>query len=322
MKPLLPIVAALALAVLEVPLAGAQAWPDKPLKMIVAFTPGGLIDTFARTLQPRLAEGLGQPVIVENRGGAGGTLAEATVAKSPPDGYTVLVTADSPAANPHLYRNLNYELFRDLTPVTMLVRVPLVLLVHPSVPAASLAEFVAYVRARQGQFAYATTGSGTSNHLSMEVLKRLAGISMTHVPYKGGAQVMADVIGGQVPSTLIAITLAAPQVRSGKLKAIAVTGDKRAALLPQVQTFAEGGYADFPPGQWCGLWVPAGTSPAVIQRLYAESAKAIRNPEVQARLHQLGAEIVMNSPAEFAAFLRSEHARIGELVREHKITAD
>lgn len=302
--------------------ARAQSWPDKPLRMVVAFTPGGLIDTFARTLQPRLAEGLGQPIVVENRGGAGGTLAEALVAKSAPDGYTLLVTADSPAANPHLYRGLGHDLFRDLMPVSMLVRVPLVLLVNPSVPAKTLPEFIAHVRTRQGQFAYATTGSGTSNHLSMEVLKRVAGIGMTHIPYKGGAQVMADLIGGQVPSTLIAITLAAPQVRAGKLNAVAVTGAARAPLLPQVQTFAEGGYPDFPPGQWCGLWLPAGTPAAIVQRLHEETAKAIRAADVQARFLALGGETVMNSPAEFAAFLRTEHARIGELVREHKITAD
>jgi tripartite-type tricarboxylate transporter receptor subunit TctC len=243
------------------------------------------------------------------------------LAKSPPDGYTVMLTADSPPANPHLFRNLGYDLFRDLAPVTMLVRVPLALVVHPSVPAGSLAEFVQHVRSRQGQFAYATTGAGTSNHLSMEVFKRLAGLSITHVPYKGGAQVMTDLLGGQVPASLISITLAAPQVRAGKIRAVALTGDKRAPLLPDVQTFSEGGYADII-GQWSGVLVPAGTPPAIIQRLHGEFAKAIRAPEVQTRFQELGAEIVMNSPAEFAALLRAEHQRLGEQIRDLKLTAD
>lgn len=322
MRELLQIAVAALLACVGIPCALAQAWPDKPVRIIVGFTAGGLVDTFARTLQPRLAEALGQPVLVENRGGAGGTLAEAVLAKSPPDGHTVLITPDTPVANPHLYRDLGYDFFRDAMPVTMLVRVPLVLVVHPSVPASSLAEFVAHVRSLQGRFAYATPGSGTSNRLSMEVLQQLAGIRMTHVPYKGGPQVMTDVMGGQVPATLIAVTLAAPPVRSGKLKAVAVTDEKRSALLPQVQTFAEGGYAGFPPGQWSGLFVPAATRAAIVERLHAATATAIRAPDVQARLQQLGAETVMSTPAQFAAFLRAESARIGELVRRHKITAD
>lgn len=300
----------------------AQTWPDKPLRLIVAFAPGGLIDTFARTLQPRLVEGLGQPVIIENRGGAGGTLAESMLAKSAPDGYTMMVSADSPPANPHLFRNLNYDFFRDLAPVSMLARVPFALVVHPSVPANSLAEFVAYVRSRQGQFSYASPGTGTGNHLFMELLKGLAGIEMTHVPYKGGGPAMNDLIGGQVQASLISITLAAPQVRSGKVRAVGMTSEKRAPLLPQVQTFVEAGYSDFTPHTWCGLFVPAGTPPAIVQRLHAEFAKAVRAPEVQARFQNLGAETVMNSPAEFTAFLRAETERLGALIREHKIAVD
>jgi len=302
--------------------AAAQAWPDKPLRLLVAFPAGGMIDTFARTLQPRLAEGLGQPVIIENRGGASGTLAESMIAKSPPDGYTIMMSADFPPANPHLFLNLNYDLFRDLAPVSMLLRVPLTLIVHPSVPANSIAEFIAHVRSRQGRFAYATPGTGTSNHLSMVFLKGRTGIEMTHVPYKGGSQVIADLIGGQVESSLISITVAVPQVRSGKARAIALTGEKRAPLLPQVPTFSEAGFADFPPGQWSGVFVPAGTPPAVIARLHAEFTRAARAPEVQARFQELGVETVMNPTAEFTAFLRSEHERLGKLIRENKITAD
>lgn len=302
--------------------AAAQTWPDKPLRLVVAFTAGGMIDIFARTLQPRLAEGLGQPIIIENRGGASGTLAESMIAKSPPDGYTMMISSDAPPANPHLVRNLNYDLLRDLAPVSMLFRLPLVLIVHPSIPANSLAEFIAHVRSRQGRFAYASTGNGTSNHLFMEFLKSRTGIEMTHVPYKGGSQVMADLVGGQVESTLISITLAAPQVRSGKARAIAVTGEKRAPLLPQVPTFGEAGFADIPPGLWSGLFVPAGTPPAIIARLHAEFTAAMRAPEVQARFQDLGAEAVMNPTPEFTAFLRSEYDRLGKLIRDNRITAD
>ena len=302
--------------------ASAQTWPDKPVRIMVAFTPGGLIDTFARTLQPRLVEGLGQPVIIENRGGAGGTLAEAVLAKSAPDGYTMMVSADSPPANPQLFRNLSYDFFRDLAPVSMLTRVPFALVVHPSVPANSLAEFIAHVRSRQGQFSYASPGTGTGNHLFMELLKSRAGIEMTHVPYKGGGPAMTDLIGGQVQASLISITLAAPQVRSGKVRAVGMTSEKRAPLLPQVQTFVEAGYGDFTPHTWCGLFVPAGTPAAIVQRLHAEFAKAVRAPEVQARFQELGAETVMNPSVEFAAFLRVESERLGNLIRERKIASD
>ena len=302
--------------------AAAQAWPDRPLRLLVAFPAGGMVDIFARTLQPRLVEGLGQPLIIENRGGASGTLAESMLANSPPDGYTVMMSADNVPTNPHLFRNLSYDALRDFAPVSMLVRVPLALIVNPSVPAKSVAEFVDHVRSRHGRFAYASTGTGTSNHLSMLYFKAKTGIEMTHVPYKGGSQVIADLIGGQVESALISVTLAAPQVRSGKARAIAVTGEKRAPLLPQVPTYAEAGFADFPPGQWIGLFVPAGTPPAIIARLHAEFAKTARAPEVLARFHDLGAEVVMNPSAEFAAFFRSEYERQGRLIRENKVTVE
>jgi len=302
--------------------AVAQSWPEKPVRLVVAFAPGGLIDAFARTVQSRVAEGLGQPVLIENRGGAGGTLAESVVAKSPPDGYTLLLSADSPPANPHLFHNLNYDFFRDLAPVSMLARVPFALVVHPSVPASSISEFIAYVRSRQGKFTYASPGSGTGNHLFMELLKTVAGIEMTHVPYKGGGPAMNDVVGGQVQATLISVTLAAPQARSGKVRALGVTSPKRVPMLAQVQTFVEAGFPDFTPHTWSGLFVPAGTAPAIVQRLHAEFGKAARTPQVKTRFDELGAEIVMNSPQDFAAFLRTENDRLGKLIRERGISAD
>lgn len=321
MKNLACFAVAAAFACLSSPGALAQRWPDKPVRVIVGFAPGGLLDNFARTLQPRLSEGFGQPVVVENRPGASGTLAEGALAKSG-DGHTLLMTPDTPPANPHLHRNAGYDFFRDLQPVAMLMRVPLVLVVHPSVPASSLPEFISHVRARRGAFAYATPGSGTGNHLAMEMLKRHERLEMTHVPYKGAAPVITDVIGGQVPATLVALPLVLQHVRTGKLKAVAVTGERRSPQLPDVQTFAEGGQRDFSPGFWSGLFVPAGMPAANVERVRAEFATALANPEVQTRLQQLGAEPVMSSMAEFTVFLRTESTRIGELVRDQKIAAD
>jgi tripartite-type tricarboxylate transporter receptor subunit TctC len=300
----------------------AQSYPDKPVRVIVAFTPGGTSDLFARALQPRLAEGLGQPVIIENRPGAGGSVAEALLAKAPADGYTMMFTADTYSTNPHLFKNLGYDQARDLLPVSMLARVPHVLLVHPSVPAATLQEFVAYVRARQGQISYGSPGSGGGTHLYTEIFNGMAGIDMRHVPYKGGAPAMNDLIGGHVQALLISITLAAPQVRGSKVRAMGVGGDKRALLLPQVPTFAEGGYPEFSPHTWTGLFLPAGTPPAIVQRVHQEHARALRFPEVEARFRELGAEIVMNSPAQFAAQLRAENEQLGNIIRERKISAD
>jgi tripartite-type tricarboxylate transporter receptor subunit TctC len=233
-----------------------------------------------------------------------------------------MMSGDSGPANAHLYRNLSYDLFRDLLPVSLLTQVPLTLIVNPAVPSASLAEFVAYARSRQGQLSYGSPGSGTTSHLYVELFKGFAGIEMTHVPYKGGVPAMSDLIGGQVQALLLSVTLSAPQVRGGKVRAVAMTGEKRSHMLPQVPTFAESGYPDLKTSTWTGLWLPAGTAPAIVQRLHAEFAKAARAPENEARIHELGAEVVMSSPAEFAALLRSEHERLGRVIRERSISAN
>ena len=310
------------LALLPMTTALAQSWPDKPLRVIVAFAAGGLTDTMARTLQPRLAEFLGQPVIIENRGGAGGTLAEAQLAKSAPDGYTLMLSADSVPANPHLFKGLGYDAFRDLLPVTLVAQVPLTLIVHPSVPAATLQEFIAHARARPTPVNYASPGTGTGNHLYVELFKGLAGIEMTHVPYKGGGPAMADLLGGQVEALLLSVTLATPQVRNGKVRALATAGRNRSLLLPQVPTFIESGFANFTVSTWTGLFLPAGTSAPIAQRLHNEFGKAARSPEVEARFRDLGAEVVMNSQADFSALLRSENERLGKLIRDRRISAN
>lgn len=321
LRRLLAGAAAAAFALCGAPSAFAQDWPAKPIRILVSFAPGGLTDTIARALQPRLQEGFGQPVIVENRPGAGGTVAEGVLAKAAPDGYTLLLSADSVPANPHLIANLPYDTFKDMTPVSLLARIPLVLVVPDSVPASSVKEFVGYAKANTGKVSYGSPGIGTSNHLYFEVFKDLAGIDLPHVAYKGGGPAMTDLIGGHVQAMLISATLAVPQANGGKVKALAVTSDKRLPSLPNVPTFAEAGYADFRPQQWTGLFVPAGTPAAVVARIGSEFDKALKSPDVIARLNDLHAEPVMSSQAEFAAHLEREYDTLGKLIKARGITA-
>jgi tripartite-type tricarboxylate transporter receptor subunit TctC len=302
--------------------AQAQSYPAKPLRLVVGFAPGGLVDILARTSQPKVQAGLGQSLVIENQAGGGGTVAEGTVAKSAPDGYTMLMTADSPPANMHLFKNLNYDLLRDLRPVAMVARVPLVLLTHPSVPANTYQEFVAYARAKAGAVSYASPSTGTNAHLYMELLKGLANFDMIHVPYKGGGPAMNDLLGGQVQAILISITLSAPNVRAGKAKAFAVASEKRSPALPQVPTFAEVGVPDFTPNSWAGLFLPAATPQPIVQRIHAEYLRAFQDADVMKRLQELNAEPVMNSPDQFAAYLKTESERLGRLIRARNITAD
>jgi tripartite-type tricarboxylate transporter receptor subunit TctC len=301
--------------------AFAQSYPAKPIRLIVQFAPGGLIDTMARAIQPKVAEALGQPVIIENRGGAGGTLAEAQVAKSAPDGYTVLFAGDAVAFNPHLYNGLSYDLFRDLAPVSQIARVPLVMIVPANLPVGSAQEFAAYARARPGQLSYASPGSGVSM-FATEIFKNMAHIDLTGVPYKGGGPALIDVMSGQVHTLFTSVFLVAPQVKSGKLKALAVASERRSPLLPETPTFAEAGFADFIAGSWSGLLVPAGTPQSVIQRLHADFAKALRSPEIEGRFRELGTEAIGSSPAEFSALLKKEYETYGRLIRDLKITVN
>ena len=315
----------LAVVLLTVPAAMAQSaagYPDRPIKLLVPFAPGGLVDTYARSLHPRLVELLGQQVIIENRGGAGGTIAEAMLAKATPDGYTIMMSGDSVPANPHLYKGLSYELFRDLTPVSQLARVPLVLVSPTNIAPESLRDFVAWGKQRAGQISFASPGTGTSNHFASELFNAAAGLRMVHVPYKGGGPAMTDLMGGQVQALFSSVFVAAPQVKAGKIRALAVSSERRSALLPQVPTFAEAGYPGFVMASWSGLFVPAGTPPAIIQRLHGDFAKALRAPDVQARLAELATEAVAMPPAEFAAVLRAEYDKFGKLIRELGISVN
>jgi tripartite-type tricarboxylate transporter receptor subunit TctC len=314
---------ALALVVAIVPLAAqAQAFPARPVRILVPFAPGGLVDTYARALQPKLAEGLGQPVVIENRAGAGGTLAEAALAKSAPDGYTVMMSGDSVPANPHLYGSLGYDLFRDLLPVSQLAQVPLALVTPAALAPATLEEFVRFVRGRPGGVTYASPGTGTSNHFAAELFRARAGLEFVHVPYKGGGPAMTDLVAGQVQALFTSVFLAAPQVKAGKIKALAVGGTRRSALLPDVPTFAEAGFAGFRAASWSGLFAPAGTPAPIVQRLHAEFVAALRSPEVENRFRELGTEVIGSGPADFAAVLRREHDELGKLIRDLRITVN
>ena len=297
----------------------AQEWPTKPIRVIVSFAPGGLTDLIARALQSKLQEGLGQPVIIENRPGAGGTLAEGLLAKAPPDGYTILLSADSVPANPHLIPRLPYDTFKDLLPVSMLARIPLVLLINNNVPSATVKDFVQYAKTRD--FSYGSPGVGTSNHLYFELFKDNTGITMPHLAYKGGGAALTDLMGDHIQALLLSTTLAVPQAAAGKVKALAVTSEKRIARLPNVPTFQEAGFPDFNPQQWTGLFVPSGTPPAVVARIRDEFSKAVKSPDVLARLSELNVEPVMSTQAEFTQYLQRETQVLGRLIKARGITA-
>lgn len=307
------------LAALCSPTSWAQEWPTKPIKIIVSFAPGGLTDIIARSLQSKLQDGFGQPIVIENRPGAGGTLAEGLLAKATPDGYTILLSADSVTANPHLVPRLPYDTFRDLLPVSMLARIPLVLLVSNNTPVTTVKDFVRYAKTHSAS--YGSPGIGTSNHLYFELLKDNTGFGMPHLAYKGGGAALTDLIGDHIQALLLSVTLAAPQANAGKVKALAVTSDKRLARLPNVPTFEEAGFPDFKPQQWTGLFVPSGTPPAIVARIREVFSNAVKSPEVLARFTELNVEPVTSTQAEFAQFLQSETQVLGRLIKAKSISA-
>lgn len=302
--------------------AFAQTWPDKPIRFVVSFPPGGVHDTLARVLQPKLTEALGQPIIIENRGGAGGNIAADAVAKSAPDGYTFLVVSEAIATNAFLYRSLSYDPFRDLTPVSKLADFPMALVAHPSLPANSLGELIALARAKPGLLSYGSAGIGTAGHLAGEYLKSIVGIDMVHIPYKGGAPATADLVGGRLNAMFLSVSLAAPQVRQGKLKALAIAGHKRAANLPDVPSTAEAGIPEFEALLFSSMLAPAGTPAAIVNRMNAEVGKALRAPDLQQRFADLGLLPAPTSPQEFRDLLRGVGDRWGKLIRDKNIRAD
>jgi len=286
--------------------AAAQEYPARPVRIIVPSPPGGGTDIVARVLAQHFARSFGQQFFVENKPGAGNMIGIEAVARSAPDGYTLLMTASTLALNSVLFKKVPYDPVRDFAPITLTATAPNVLLVHPAVPAQSLAEFIALAKAKPGALSYGTPGIGTSPHLSMELLKSMAGIDLQHVPYKGTAAAVTDVIGGQIAATFANALTAKPQVDAGRVRALAITGPRRIEALPGVPPVAEAGVPGYEAMQWYGLLAPAGTPAAVVARLNGEALKALRSAEMKERLAADGAEPLGGSPAEFAALIRRE----------------
>jgi len=300
-----------------VPSVVAQPYPSRPVRVIVAFTAGGTTDILARGIGTQLAEKLGQPFVVENRPGAGGNLGTELAVKAAPDGYTLIVNSVGPiAVNPTLYRKLGYNPLTDLVPIVQIAEVPNVLVVHPSLPVKSVEEFVAYAKANPGKLNYASNGNGSSAQLAAVLYESMAGVRMMHVPYKGVAAALVDVMSGEVQlmfGTLVAII---PHIKAGRLRALAVTGRQRSPLLPDVPTLAESGLPGYEAGSWYGILAPAGTPGAIVARLNAEINNAIHQPEVRERLAAEGAEVLGGTPGDFASHIKAELSRMKKLVRD------
>ncbi len=295
--------------------AHSQTWPSKPIKIISPFAPGGGSDTIARFLSVKLAPALGQPVIVENKAGAGGMLGTDFVAKSAPDGHTLVISSNGPLAlAPALQLKLAYDPQRDLKPVSQLTRHPFVLVASPGIGAQDLRGLIELAKAKPNQFNYGTPGAGSATHLAVEMMTQQAGITMTHVPYKAGGLAMTDLLGGVIQLVATDINTVLPLVKQGKVRALAVTTAKRSPLLPDVPTFAESGLPGYEAPGWFGVLVPAGTPQAIVERLHAEIAKAMASAEVGDALGGLGGELLASTPAQFAAHISSESRRWRELI--------
>jgi tripartite-type tricarboxylate transporter receptor subunit TctC len=312
-------------ATLAAPIAATAQearFPNRPIRIIVPYAPGGTTDIVARLLAERISGPLGQPASVENRPGGAAVIGSEAVARAAPDGHTLLMaTNGSHAINPAIFRSLSYDPVRDFAPVSILAAVPLVLVVPSSLPVNSVAELVAYLKARPGQLTYGSAGIGASGHLAGEMFKRMAGVAMEHLPYRGDAAALPDLLAGRVVLMFANLPAAVPQVRAGALRALAVTSGTRSAALPDVPTVREAGLAEFQVDPWYGLMAPGATPPAVVARLHEVTAAAMAEPAVRARLEGLGAQVIANTPAQFAAALAADIARYTEVARAGNITA-
>ncbi len=315
MKPLF--ILSIAFAAILPPLAHAQNYPAKPVRMIVPFPAGGATDIVARLVAQKLGDAFGQQVIVDNRGGAAGTIGSDLAAKAPPDGYTILIgTSSTHAIAQSLYAKLPYDSLKDFAPVTGIATATIVLSAHPSVPAKNVKELIALAKAKPDALSFASSGSGGVSHLVGEMFKAQAGVQMLHVPYKGDAPALADLVGGQVSLEFGTALSFLPYIQSGRLKALAVTSLKRSQIMPQVPTVAESGLKGFEALQWFGVFVPAGTRGEIIARLHDETVKILRTADMRDRLTRLASEVMANTPEEFAAFQRAEIAKWAKVVKD------
>ncbi len=314
--------AALALAALFSPVL-AQNYPTKPIRMIVPFPPGGTTDILARVAGQKITEAFGQQVIVDNRPGAGGNIGTELVAKSAPDGYTLLTDPGSTLTiNPSLYAKLPYDVLKDFAPITIIAAVPNLLVVHPSLPVKSVRDLIILAKARPGQLNYASTGAGQSTHLSMELFKTMAGINVVHIPYKGSSPALADLLGGQVSLMFDNMPSSLPHVKAGKLRALAVSTLKRSPAMPQLPTVAESGLPGFEVSVWFGVLAPAGTSRDIVSKLNSAIVKSLQSPDVRERLAGQGAEAIGNTPEQFTAQMQRDLVKWAKVVKDSGVKLD
>lgn len=300
----------------------SQAYPAKPVRILVGFAPGGAMDIVARTVGQKISAGLGQPVVVDNKPGAASNIAIRQLIDSPPDGYTVMLVANGLTANPFLYTQQPFDPNTDVVPITLVARLPVVIAVGSASELKSLKGLVDASKAKPGSVSYGSPGSGSTPHLAVETFARAAGIALTHVPYKGGAPAITDVLGGQLPMVAVNAVEVLPHVKAGKLRVLATLSAERVPTLPDAPTIAESGFAGFEASVWHALIAPKGTPPAVVERLKAEVHKALADPEVKERLAGLGAVAAPTSPQELGSLVRAEHDRYGKLIREANIKAN
>lgn len=319
-------IVAIASATILVAVAAASAtaaYPDKPVHMVVPFTPAGATDLLARSIGERLSVRLGQSIVIENRPGAGGNVGAEIAARAAPDGYTLIMAPASVyAISVTLYSRLNYDLVRDFTPVSLVANVPHVLIVNPSLPVQSAGDLIAYAKARPGQLNIASQGSGTVSHLEAELFKHMAQVDMVHVPYRGSAPAVLDLIGGRTQVMFDSIASALPHIRSGKLRALAVTSMQRSKLLPELPTVSETGLTGYSAESWLGILVPAGTPQPIVERLNKDIVWAVNDPKTRARLMQAGYEPASSTPEAFATRIREEIAKWAPVVKRSGATPD
>ena len=312
----------LACAILVPSLAAAQAWPAKPIRMIIPFPPGGPTELMGRMAADRLSRGLGVQVVADNRGGAGGNIGFEQCAKSPPDGYTLCGMTVAQSISPGIYRKLGYDLSKDFTFVTLMATLPSMLTSHPAFPAKNVKEVIAVAKSRPGQIIYSSTGNGTSPHMLMEMFKSMAGIDMVHVPYKGQAQSVIDQISGQIQIAFNTAVTVLPHVKEGKLKPIAISTKERFPPMPELQTVAEGGVKGYDASSWQGVAMPAGVPREIVARVYQELAAMLKAPETRERFLAQGALASGMPPEEFTAFVRREAEKWAKVGKAAKVQVD
>jgi tripartite-type tricarboxylate transporter receptor subunit TctC len=320
MKTLLASVAMAAAALCGT--AQAQSYPSKPVTIVVPFSPGGATDIMARTLAERLNKRLGQPVIVENKPGAGTMIASEYVAKAAPDGHTVLLAASSLGIAPALYSKVNYDPVKDFTPISLVASVVHVLSVHPSVPAKNVAELITWIKANPSKANYGSVGAGTSTHLESELFNTMAGVKMEHVPYKGSAPALMDMVGGNLQVMFDAYASSGPFIKDQKIRLLAVTTAQRSKLLPEVPTVAESGLPGYEAMPWLGFVAPAGTPAAAVNKFHAELAEVLKEAAVQEKFRSLGLDIIGNSPKEFGEFIKKDIVKWAKVVKDSGAKAD